>query len=246
MIDRHGNYTADEIAYKDRGGPEGEYAKLCKYCTKLAMEYERERMTKNNGTPGIYKDADFHSFRADTPEQEKAKTAVMQYAHALPKVLSGEPGKYNLILSGSVGTGKTLLAAAVINDLSMRCIRAKFVSFGTILRDIKDSFKSNEVTEKDILAEYKAAKVLAIDDLGKERSSKWANSLLFEVIDYRYTHGLATIITTNHSRNELTERLIPFDDPRDKTQAQAIMSRLLCRATAVKMNWQDYRLKEDF
>jgi DNA replication protein DnaC len=36
-----------------------------------------------------------------------------------------------------------------------------------------------------------------LDDLGKERTSEARLDYLYQIIDYRYRHGLQTVVTTN-------------------------------------------------
>lgn len=249
MIDIEGNYTPDEIFYKDRGGPHGEYAKLCKLAGKLYLEEEQKGYLENNGVDGIYKGCGFHhftvpSFREDKG-QRKAKSTAMRYAAEAKVMLRGNGGKRNLFLSGSVGTGKTLLASATLNQLAKNGIPCLFTSANRIFCELKSTFKSNDRTEKDVLEKYKTAKILVIDDLGKEKASKWTNDVLFRLIDYRYAHGLGTVITTNHTPAALEDRLIPADDIYDRTSAKAILSRLLGSAYRVELLWEDYRFRDE-
>lgn len=50
------------------------------------------------------------------------------------------------------------------------------------------------------------ARVLMIDDLGKERASPAASAMFWEVLDQRYSHNLPVIVTSRFSSKELAER----------------------------------------
>lgn len=238
-------FIPDEIAYKDCGGSNGDTAKTNKLCGGAYDKYEEKRMVEQNGADGIYKNINFDDFIIDTLQQRQARTAAQKYAYYIPSILKGTTkGKKHLFLYGSPGTGKTTLAAIITNVLSGQGIPCKIIKIGDLLSQIKDTFKSNNITEREVLEPYKTIKVLAIDDLGQEKSTKWSNEKLFNLIDYRCSHGLATIFTTNYSPDALNDRLIPSDDPYNKTQANAILSRILGSAEKVPMYWEDYRAKE--
>lgn len=239
-------FLPDEKAYGNCGGRNSDTAKTNRTCGKLYIKSEEKRMTEHNGADGIYKDINFDDFIIDTHRQRQARTAAQKYAYYIPSILKGNTkGKKHLFLYGSPGTGKTTLAAIIINVLSKQGLPCKLIKMGDLLSEIKDTFKSNDITEREVLEPYKTIKVLAIDDLGQEKSSKWSNEKMFNLIDYRCSHGLATIFTTNYSPDALEERLIPSDAPYDRKQAEAIRSRILGSAEKVPMYWDDYRYKED-
>ena len=46
-----------------------------------------------------------------------------------------------------------------------------------------------------------------LDDLGTQNTTAWAREKLFQIINYRYTHKLPTVVTTNIGLNEIDERV---------------------------------------
>lgn len=243
MIDFNGNYKDDNSAYENYGGKP--YARICKFTGYKFKEAEMVLLVDQNGIEGLYEKVTFNSFTINNSEQRNAKALVQKYTSQIDGVISGTiPGKKNLFLYGSVGTGKTLLASAAVNALSNKGIACLFTSAGNIFDEIKKTFKSNEITEQEVLQKYKTVKILVIDDLAKEKATKWSNDILFKLIDYRCSHGLGTIVTTNHAPEALEDRLIPSDDIYDRTQAEAILSRLLGSAYQIAMYWDDYRFNE--
>lgn len=140
-----------------------------------------------------------------------------------------EQERNGLVLFGNRGSGKTYIAASIINeynknesvresalneviktqkkgfidlDISSRC---RFVKEREILSLYeKHSFKD----EKTLLDEFKNIRILVIDDVGSTfGDSKRISSDLFDFFDYRYSQRLSTIMTTNLSKEELQSYL---------------------------------------
>ena len=141
-----------------------------------------------------------------------------------------DSSKNCLLFLGGVGTGKTHLAAAIANVLIERGIPTLFGTFVDHLQKIKDEF--NNTTLDTYLSKMKTIPMLVIDDLGKERKSDWTQSILFDVINYRYEHMLPTIITSNLNDNELMNYV-----------GNATSSRLNEMSTAIHTIGEDYRRK---
>ena len=239
-------FIPDEIAYKDCGGTNGETAKTNGYVARKYIEAEKAKLIDQNGTIGIYKNANFDGWACDTIEKQTAKATAQKYAYYLPDVINGkEKGKRQIYLYGDVGTGKTWLASAIVNELSQKGLPCLFAKLSDIFEEIKSTFKSNETTEREVLIKYKTTKVLVIDDLGQEKASKWTNEKLFGLIDYRRSYGLATIYTSNCDPGELLEQLIPSDDKYNKKQAHAIVDRITGGAYKVPMYWESYRQEDE-
>ena len=163
----------------------------------------------------------------DARMDSKALAACKAYAENFDIV--GRYDKHNsIILSGSVGIGKTHLAAAVANYL----IDSKnvVVCFGSIV-ELLDKVRGEMQMGRD-LTKYnmKRSPLLVIDDLGKEKPSEWTNQTLYEVINSRYESQSPMIITTNLSIRELSAR---YDN--------SVVSRLTEMSRVINMTGDDRR-----
>ena len=139
-----------------------------------------------------------------------------------------------MIFTGGVGTGKTHLAASIASHIINKySVTVEFVSYVDILADIRAAFSNNTGYEAKIEARLCEAPLLIIDDLGKEKQSKFTEGLLYRVVNKRYNHNLPLIITTNLSLPELEERL-----------DYAVFSRIVELCKAVDMRGRDYRMKD--
>lgn len=75
-----------------------------------------------------------------------------------------------------------------------------YVTENTLLDEIEKVNASTAYTPREV---FKKAQLLFIDDMWRKRTGRdWVIDELFGIIDYRYTHGLCTIITSNVGLDE--------------------------------------------
>jgi len=144
------------------------------------------------------------------------------------------------LLTGTYGTGKTHLAAAICHELIKQGYQPIFGTMITLLGKIKATYSDDESaeTEERIINTYLNCDLLIIDDLGKEKVSEWTLEKLYYVINSRYEDCLPIVITTNYDPEKLVRRLTVKDN---FETAEAIVSRICETCIGVKMNWADQR-----
>lgn len=135
-----------------------------------------------------------------------------------------------LMLYGSVGTGKTHLAAAVgwhiVYELGYSVL---FVPFTELLNELKNNMNNKEYV-KDFMKKLYNSDLLIMDDLGKEKYTEWSQEQLFSLLDKRYRDCKPIIVTTNYMPQELSRRV-----------DEAVMSRIIGTCALIGMNGEDYR-----
>jgi DNA replication protein DnaC len=141
-----------------------------------------------------------------------------------------EDGK-GLLLFGSVGTGKTYLAACVANALIDKGIPCLVTNFARIANEVQGKFDGRQQYYDNL----NSFPLLVIDDLSAERKTEYMQEIVFNVIDSRYRAKLPIIITTNLTRDELQK-------PADLTN-QRIFSRLFEMCTPIEVTGNDRRRK---
>ncbi len=113
-----------------------------------------------------------------------------------------------LVLWGGLGTGKTHIAAAVVNEITRRGEYAMYMRMSDILESLTDTWSSHEATG-DVLRKYKEVPVLFIDDMNidsrRDSIRDHERSYAAAIMRYRTNHRLPTLITTNWSPDQFNK-----------------------------------------
>ncbi len=113
-----------------------------------------------------------------------------------------------LVLFGGYGCGKTHLAAAIANQAIERGQPVLFVVVPDLLDYLRATFGPNSPVSYDQrFDEVRNAPLLILDDLGTQSATPWAEEKLFQILNYRYNARLPTVITSNHSLEEIDLRI---------------------------------------
>jgi DNA replication protein DnaC/putative replication protein len=151
----------------------------------------------------------------------------------------------NILLSGKTGNGKTHLVCALINKLLSEYVtndyrldsRLAESGFSLNLKSPIQYWKYYEIQnlkiKKEDIYDQKIRKspILAIDEIGITTNER-RSELLHEIIDYRYSNELPTILITNLIITELKSVLF-----------EATQSRIREDFIIISTNWDDYRNK---
>ena len=125
----------------------------------------------------------------------KIAGAMQKYAQNFDQMRDSNTG---LLLFGPVGTGKTFLAACIVNEVCKNWT-ARMTSFARISEEIS----ANMNFRKSIIRDLSRADLLVLDDLGAERQSSYMSEIVFEVVDTRYSAKRPLIVTTNMTLDEI-------------------------------------------
>ena len=134
---------------------------------------------------------------------EEQAEKVSSFARHLKQNLEQGQG---LILKGAVGTLKTTLAVAVLQEVLASGFDGMFVTMPSLLDTI---FSLKEINPAEWVAfeqRLRKSRLLVLDDLGYERSEGWVTTKVDAIISERYNSVVSTIATTNLSASELKGR----------------------------------------
>jgi DNA replication protein DnaC len=112
---------------------------------------------------------------------------------------------YGLLFHGEKATGKTALATLLLKRLIGDGVDGYFTTFNEMIQVFTSGWSTPD--DKDWFhRRIKNARVLVIDDPGKEMHSSLPGPLLDEVLRHRTAGLRPTIITTNHTLKQFAEK----------------------------------------
>lgn len=141
-----------------------------------------------------------------------------------------------LWLCGPVGVGKTRSVCSTAKALAGMGRKPVFVSEAEMFDRIKASFDGGS----DPTVGYQRADVLIIDDVGKAPLTEWSASVYFLVIDYRWSHHLQTLFTSQLRPSEWVDTA----GEANARTADAISSRLKGSCKVCGLSGVDRREKK--
>jgi len=114
-----------------------------------------------------------------------------------------------LVFTGTYGSGKTHLAAAIANYRADLGHPAEFVGVSDLMDYLRATFgpRSN-VSLDHVFERVKNAPLLVLDDLGTQHRTPWAQEKLYQLFNHRYNAELPTVITTPELKDEMDARLL--------------------------------------
>jgi len=153
---------------------EGRGARACVCRTKDAQA----ALITRAKLPRRYEKCHFHNYFPGGNSSQKAALEIsMELAMRFPKTDDG------LLLTGPVGVGKTHLAVSILKGLAERGFTCLFYEFGTLLKEIQDSYNPNTKTsELGVLRPVLDADVLVLDELGASKPTDWVRDTMAHIM----------------------------------------------------------------
>lgn len=154
-----------------------------------------------------------------------------------------DAGFTGMWLCGQKGVGKTYLMACLAGSLAKRSVGVTFVSVASMINKVMNSLTQYNEDKYKILSKYKKAEVLVLDDMGTEYLTAWIfDQILFDILNYRMNHKLATFFTSNLTVHDYTDYVsrakgMTLDD------AKRLKTRIDSLASEVQMSGIDRRPK---
>ena len=177
------------IVEKEEQQKEDERKKL----EQLKIDNEKRRRENVRVNAGISKRnlyKTFDDYICTNEGQTKAKNDCVRYVENFPTDKS-------LIMVGGVGTGKTLLASAMLDALVDKhdCSIIKVID---LIRHLKASWsKDSETSEEKLISYFCRLDLLILDEVGSQFGSDTEKLFIFDIIDGRYQDMKPTILISN-------------------------------------------------
>lgn len=167
---------------------------------------------------------------------DEAQRRNMQELRAELEIIRGRRKTHHggsIILGGAMGRGKTHLACAAVAWCRENRIAAAFVPTVKLLSHLRATYHPDSPTrETDVIDAIERVEFLALDDLGKEQDTEWAEVKFYEIISARVSHNRPTLVTMNISPRVLTEK---------SQRWAAIMDRLSQDAVIINFEGRSFR-----
>lgn len=163
---------------------------------RMKMQEFQARIQELNGRFSVPDDTyQRFTFQMDDRRNAKVSNTCRRYVEKWPEM---EGNNMGILFYGSVGTGKSFYAAAIVNALLDLRVPATVTNFPRLLNILQGTRE-----RQDCIDHLRSYRLLVLDDLGVERDSTYAAEQIFSVIDSRSRSGLPLIVTTNMALEEL-------------------------------------------
>jgi len=175
-------------------------------------------------------------FRGADPSMWQAHRTARKFVEAYPVETDGK----GLLITGSIGVGKTHLAVGLLLALvEERGAQALFYDYRELLKQIQHSYNPQvNSTELDVLKPVFEAEVLVLDELGAQKPTDWVWDTVALILNTRYNDKRTTIITTNYPD-------LPAGSKKEETLGDRIGERMRSRlaemCVRIEMNGADFR-----
>ncbi|MGD9563373.1 MAG: ATP-binding protein [Pyrinomonadaceae bacterium] len=171
-----------------------------------------------------------------TDSQKRARDISFEFMKRYPAVDQG------ILLMGPVGVGKTHLAVSIIKGLAERGFSSLFYEFGSLLKEIQDSYNPNtRSSELAVLGPVLRADILVLDELGASKPTDWVRDTMSHIINTRYNDKKFTIFTTNFLDDRPSER----DETLEDRIGVRVRSRIFEMCQTIRIDGADYRRRFD-
>ncbi|HEY6446835.1 MAG TPA: ATP-binding protein [Acidobacteriaceae bacterium] len=159
------------------------------------------RLLHRASIPARYEHCSLESYEANFPGADRSLCAAhlmaRRFVDGYPATTSGR----GLLLTGSIGVGKTHLAVGILQALIVeKGVHGLFCDYRELLKQIQHSYNPQvATTEMEILQPVFDAEVLVLDELGAAKPTDWVWDTVALVLNTRYNDKRTTLITTNYA-----------------------------------------------
>jgi DNA replication protein DnaC len=164
------------------------------------IERRANRMLDRAHIPRRYEHCSLDSYESGFGGADRTLRGAHLQARRFVEEYLLETAGTGLLLTGSIGVGKTHLAVGILKELIQeRGVQGLFCDYRELLKEVQNSYNQKvSATELEVLRPVFEAEVLVLDELGASKPSEWVWDTVAHILNSRYNDRRTTIITTNY------------------------------------------------
>ena len=133
---------------------------------------------------------------------KRNKKYALGYVRRYQEIKADGKGYY--LHSKEPGSGKTMLACAILNGLSAKYgLTTQAITTIDFVKRMKATFSDEDISEESVINPMLAVDVLLLDDCGSEKHSEWVDEQLYHIVNSRLNDNKPTFYTANYSIDKL-------------------------------------------
>lgn len=184
-----------------------------------------QRTFNRSGIRPLHQNCSFDNYKVECQGQLDALNQARQYVEDFDGNIA------SFIFSGTPGTGKNHLAAAICNELLLRGKSVLIITVADIMSAMKETFSSRETSEEKLLNDLSNVDLLVIDEIGVQNESRYEKVIINQIVDRRSSSKRPTGMLTNYNVEKMTNFL-----------GERVMDRMkLGDSIFVIFDWESYR-----
>ncbi len=177
-------------------------------CQVDKLRVQREKTARALSALETFATKTFETFETTRPGLSADQQSALVRAYQLSGSFANAPSGW-LLLTGSYGSGKTHLAAAIANyRVSYFNEQAMMITAPDLLDHLRSTYgPTSEIAYDALFDRIRNTPLLVLDDLGAESPTPWAREKLYQLLNHRHSQGLPTVITTNSDIDVMDGRI---------------------------------------
>lgn len=209
------------------------------------------RMMQQARIPQRYADCTLDNYDTYFPSADPSLKVALMQARNFVKTYPLETQGKGLLLTGSIGVGKTHLAIGILQSLiADRGAKGLFYDYRDLLKEVQNSYdRKVDQSEREVLAPVFEAEVLVLDELGAAKPTEWVWDTVAHILNTRYNDRRTTIITTNYAnvpplgQDARGPRAAMREETLGDRVTERMRSRLMEMCVSIEINGEDFRQK---
>lgn len=201
----------EAIAKASKGGRKYTYEELSairdqenkEFSADIAEKRRKAILEKTIGRSGIqplHQSCTVSNFETDSQDKVDAKRFAFDY---ITNFAENNNGK-GFIFSGTPGTGKNHLAAAICNALIKSGKSCMIITVNELMQKLRNTYqKDSQTTEDQFIQSMIKHDLLVLDEIGLQRGTDAERLVINQIVDQRVCQIKPTGMLTNLSAEEL-------------------------------------------